>query len=150
LLWEDRVVRSGLVAGLVALGACHSANEVVANTDIRVVSPTIIELRTGEVQTVHGLKIGFDQVGSDSRCPSRAACVWAGNAEVELQISPTRGDGPTHRLVLNTGVDPKFGEALGLRLTLLALSPYPEVPGGIAQDLYRARIDVRGADLAAP
>jgi len=144
------VTRFVFAAVLAVVTGCRSASELVANTDVRRLDPTTIELRAGEGRTLHGLRIDFGRVESDSRCPSTVTCVWAGNAAVELQVSPVAGDGPSHRLVLNTGLDPQTGEALGLRITLLALTPYPETPGGIGEDAYRARLDVRGADLAAP
>jgi len=135
---------------MVAVTGCRSASELVANTEVRTLDPTTIELRVGEGGTLHGLRIDFGRVESDSRCPSTVTCVWAGNAAIELQVSAVAGDGPRHRLLLNTGLDPKAGEALGVRITLLALTPYPETPSGVAEDAYRARLDVRGADLAAP
>ncbi|MEZ4589308.1 MAG: hypothetical protein R2909_23275 [Gemmatimonadales bacterium] len=142
-----RFVFVGLLA---VVSGCRSANELAANADVRALEPTTIELRPGEAHTVRGVRIDFGRVESDSRCPTTVTCVWAGNAAVELQVSAAAGSGPTQRLVLNTGLDPKDGEALGLRITLLALTPYPDAPGALEAEAYRARLEVRGADFVAP
>ncbi|MGE0552169.1 MAG: hypothetical protein AB7R55_01940 [Gemmatimonadales bacterium] len=143
------MTRFVFVAVLAALSGCRSASELAASADVRALEPTTIELRAGETRAVQGVRIDFGRVESDSRCPSTVTCVWAGNAAVELQVSGAAGGGPSRRLVLNTGLDPKDGEALGLRITLLALTPYPEVPGAIDGEAYRVRLDVRGADFVA-
>lgn len=87
--------------------------------------PAQVTLAVGESRIVGGALIRFAAVRSDSRCPIDAVCVWAGNAELELAVSPVAGDGPTHRLLLNTGVEPKSGSALGLGLAVVGLAPAP-------------------------
>lgn len=47
-----------------------------------------IELRRGTSAILpEGLKVAFDDVRSDSRCPMDAICVWAGDATVAVSLS---------------------------------------------------------------
>ena len=46
------------------------------------------DLRAGQSAVVPGgLKVTFDRVVSDSRCPIDAICVWAGEAVIALKLS---------------------------------------------------------------
>jgi hypothetical protein len=87
--------------------------------------PAEVTLEVGESRTVGSAVVHFAGVANDSRCPSDVTCVWAGNAEVQLVVSPAAGEGPSHQVLLNTGIDPRSGGALGLTLTLLDLTPTP-------------------------
>ena len=108
----------------VGLAACGTGTPPEPNPDI-VSLPATITLKVGESRTVSGAVIRFAEVKSDSRCPADVTCVWQGNAELMFAVGPAVGEGPVHAVVLNTGVDPREGGALGLRLTLTGLSPEP-------------------------
>lgn len=101
-------------------------------------------LKVGEERLVNGAIVGFAEVKSDSRCPEDVQCVWAGNAEVGFVVGPAVGEGRSYSIVLNTGIEPRSGSALGLNLTLLKLSPEPvsTTPTGA----YQAEIRI----IAAP
>jgi hypothetical protein len=66
------------------------------------------ELKDGQSVSFDGgrLRIRFVRVASDSRCPVDVECVWAGNAEVllELRLKGRRG---TKTLRLNTNASPE-------------------------------------------
>jgi hypothetical protein len=52
----------------------------------------VFELRAGASATLQdGLKVTFDGVRSDSRCPMDALCVWAGDAVVAVRLSHAAG-----------------------------------------------------------
>lgn len=51
-----------------------------------------------------GLKVIFNKVANDSRCPIGATCVSAGNAEINLGVKV--GNKPTQYIVLNTNKKP--------------------------------------------
>lgn len=43
-------------------------------------------LTPGESAMVDGVRITFERVGQDSRCPPDVTCIWAGDAEVKLTV----------------------------------------------------------------
>ena len=54
----------------------------------RVANDKPFELRVGDAAlTTDDLRMRFDAVRSDSRCPSDALCVWAGEAVIALTLS---------------------------------------------------------------
>lgn len=82
------------------------------------------DLRVGEEAAVAGtdVRIRFDGVRQDSRCPTGVQCVWSGDAEAALRI--TTPAGPTN-LVLHTNVDPRSANASGHLIRLETLRPHP-------------------------
>jgi hypothetical protein len=94
-------------------------------------------LRAGQsAQTGDGaLRIGFESVSADSRCPKGERCVWAGDATVRIwlqrrtgakewiELHTTNGDGPGVRLLRLDPV-PIAGKVLAQRdyVATLALS----------------------------
>lgn len=104
------------------------------------------ELQAGEVVRFDGgrLRIRFARVASDSRCPVDVDCVWAGNAEVllELRASGRRG---TKTVRLNTNPSPERpGEAQYGRYTikLTGLAPQPRKNRKMKARQYRATVMV--------
>lgn len=99
-----------------------------------------ISIRYGEEVAVSGsvLRVAFEQVLSDSRCPVDVECVWQGNAEVELGIRA--GMGPTHPLRLNTALDPRFADWNDVRIRLLELKPAPRSDTRIQLEDYTVRL----------
>lgn len=85
-----------------------------------------------------GVRVRFLRVAGDSRCPRQAQCVWAGDAQVVLEVAPGDGDAAEYTLHTNEGSGPR-SLVLGRReLALLRLEPWPEMPGGVAGEDYRA------------
>ncbi|MET0519104.1 MAG: hypothetical protein ABW005_09745 [Burkholderiaceae bacterium] len=86
-------------------------------------------LRVGEsAQSADGaLRIGFDGVSADSRCPTGEQCVWAGDASVRIWLQ--QGAGPRERREMRVapGASPSSAALPGrdLELRLLRLEPYP-------------------------
>ncbi|MBV9926189.1 MAG: hypothetical protein JOZ96_14310 [Acidobacteria bacterium] len=66
------------------------------------------ELKAGQSVNHDGgrLRIRFVRVASDSRCPVDVECVWAGNAEVILELR-VKGQRGTKTLRLNTNAGPE-------------------------------------------
>ena len=120
----------GLVAAAFALlaAACTSDGSVVAIGDE-------FTLRAGE--TVHlegGWDVALDAVTDDSRCPTDATCIWAGEATVHLRAA---GDGGALPLTVVFGPRTSPVAAFdGLALTVLALGPAPRSTITIAPDAY--------------
>lgn len=100
------------------------------------------ELKYGEtkINTDYGLSISLDSVLNDSRCPSKAVCVWAGNAEVRFVYLK---DNNSVKFVLNTLPTFRTDSLInGYRIKLINLSPYPEIAGSIKQSEYKAEITI--------
>jgi hypothetical protein len=68
----------------------------------------------------------FVHVVSDSRCPPKVNCVWAGDAVLELRVFKGK---QTQALTLHTGLEPRSATVMGLKLTLQKLEPAKGVPG---------------------
>jgi hypothetical protein len=101
-----------------------------------------IEIKLGGEKKVEGadLRIAFDRVSEDSRCPDGAQCVWEGNARVRLVARNSKGE--CAEFDLNTGVQPveyQFGE---YTIRLANLAPHPSVKGELRPSDYRATIVV--------
>lgn len=78
--------------------------------------------------------VRFTAVTSDSRCPSNAQCVWAGDATVVFLV------GGTQQVALHTEAGNTSAIIAGRKITLLRLAPTPAVGKAIAQGDYVATI----------
>jgi hypothetical protein len=98
-------------------------------------------VRVGQTIVVSGIRLRFNAVQSDSRCPSDVVCVWAGDAVANLRVELNCDcDGPSFELKLHTNLQPKSGTAYSFRVELLHLEPYPSVSSPIKDDAYSAWI----------
>ena len=102
------------------------------------------KLRGGRAVTLEGgrLRVRFASVASDSRCPADANCVWAGNAEVLIEVGAKSGKGKK-TLRLNTNASPERpGEGRYGRYTvkLVGLTPQPRAGRKIKAGEYTATL----------
>lgn len=101
-------------------------------------------IKVGRTLTLKGetLRLRFVKVAADSRCPKNVDCVWAGNAEVLIEVG--NGGAMSRRtLSLNTNAGQgRAGEATYGRYTvkLVSLSPYPSNTRKIRQNQYVATL----------
>jgi hypothetical protein len=101
-------------------------------------------IKVGRTVTLKGetLRLRFVKVAADSRCPTGVECVWAGNAEVLIEVS-AGGARSRKTLSLNTNAGQgRAGEAAYRRYTvkLVGLSPYPSSTRKIRQGQYVATL----------
>lgn len=89
------------------------------------------------VNSSHRLKIEFEDVANDSRCPKEARCIWAGNAELKFRFS---SDTNSEKIGLNTNIAPKDYQKLGYAITLKKLSPPKSTAKPIEKEDYTATI----------
>ena len=94
------------------------------------------QLRLDRDRTVHGdgcdaLRITFDGVGEDSRCPTGVQCVWAGDAAAAfvLERAPAA---PIHRTLHTNGRFERQVEYEGFVIWLEDIKPYPKAGASIA------------------
>ena len=101
------------------------------------------ELKVGtEAQLAPGVSLQFLEVTGDSRCPASVQCIQAGEATVRVQLSVS-GQGRLLELSTNpTPPHPSETSALGYRVKLLDVAPYPATPGRIDPMRYSARLQV--------
>ena len=99
-----------------------------------------IVLEYGEDIRLEGsvLRLSFGEVLEDSRCPLDVTCVWEGNGRVVIGLAA--GTGPTHALILNTGLEPLSVVQSGIRVTLLELTPAPDSGSSILPEDYAVRL----------
>ena len=88
-----------------------------------------------------GLRITFASVKEESRCPKGVTCVWAGNAQILIEVS--KDDGASAALQLNTNVNPKSGRYSGYELSLEKLDPYPTANEQLKPSDYEATLILR-------
>lgn len=136
-----------LCVGTAALLGCARATPEGSQGDGEAVRVTLgqeFELRVGQRAAVEGegFTVRFDSVANDSRCPTDVDCVWAGNAEVMIEVA---GDGDPARLMLNThGGEQYPTEARHgpYTVALVALSPLPSGDSPVAAEEYMATLVV--------
>jgi hypothetical protein len=135
---------AALVLGL-ALVACHT--EQAAAKPLEINLNQVFALKGGQEATINGedLRLRFDEVLEDSRCPKSVECFWTGQARIALLVEPT-GRGET-TLELNTNPAPGLNDQTArldeFTITMKSLEPYPQTPdGSIALEDYRATLTV--------
>jgi hypothetical protein len=104
-----------------------------------------VGLRVGQVLEVGDLplRIRFEGVASDSRCPADVVCVWEGDAGVVLRIMAGGGAGET--VEVHTALEPRDHSAAGYVISLETLAPEPMSGSSIPQAEYLATIRVSTA-----
>ena len=124
--------RLGVSALLCSLWACTYAG---ASTSEAGGGERELALAVGESAALGECRIGLVRLVADSRCPEGMTCVWAGDAEVELELSCS---GNSHELRLHTNLEPREAEIEGWHVELLAVDPAPRAD--TAQDASAVRV----------
>jgi hypothetical protein len=131
-------MRALLIVAVLALDAC-SGNPTQPD---RVPKGQPFELRVGNAAlTTDDVRIRFDTVRSDSRCPMDALCVRAGEAVIALTIGRT-GEVPVGR-ELETTPARASTTFQNFTITLSSLAPYPRSDRQIQPGDYVATLVVR-------
>jgi len=99
------------------------------------------KIKNGKEAVVRGEKLSIRvQSISDSRCPTGATCIWAGNGEVVIKVDKKNKKQVV--ATLNTSTEPKEVAYRGFKIKLIALSPYPGINQSIDPKNYEATIVV--------
>ena len=126
-----------VVLCLLAAAACDESptGPTVALDERFTLSPrTVAAVRDQDV------RVQFDQVTGDSRCPADAICIQGGDALVHIRVSDRAS---TDAYVLHTGDSSQATIVHGsVRVALLELQPYPFSSRTIAPADYRATLSV--------
>lgn len=93
-----------------------------------------------EVTAKGNVRVKFLELIEDSRCPTDANCIWAGNARIKVQISKHGQRAKT--VTLNTGVNPQSVLFGGYQIKLTSLTPEPRTNIRIRRDGYVATFTI--------
>ena len=139
--------KTWLVAIILALAlvGCHSNRAVAEPTTINL--NQVFTLDGGQEATINGqnLRLRFDKVLEDSRCPKSVECFWTGQARIALLVEPN-GRGETD-LEFNTNPAPGQNNQTArvdeYTITMQSLDPYPQtIDQPIPLEDYRATLTV--------
>ena len=100
-------------------------------------------LKVGQAALIRpgGLKVTFQRVLEDSRCPEGVNCVWAGNARIAVALS--RAGGKPTPVELNTDLEPRQRAYLQYEVKLLGLSPLPREGKRVDEKSYSVTLLVK-------
>jgi len=108
-------------------------------------SPSLNEeftLAPGQSATVNGtnVRLTFDRVKEDSRCPTDVTCIWEGDAVVVLKVRAAAEEAT--REVHTQGGDTRSRKARAgdYMVTLVRLDPAPRSTAPIEAPAYRATL----------
>ena len=111
---------------------------------------TEVTLRPGEVTAVAStpLRIGFDRVAADSRCPATALCIQSGDALVVFNVSLAGSGAAEIRLRTISGATGQdlVASVGGYELFIAGLQPSPETTTPIPSTDYRVTVSVSRRD----
>lgn len=136
-----------IVASL-AFAACSTAGPTA--TAVLVIGEALT-LRVGETAQARdgGLRLGFNGVTADSRCPKGEQCVWAGDATARVWLQQGAGAKEAGELHTSAGAA-QSARLLGYEVRLLRLDPYPITGKPIAQADYIATLLLSRSSTDAP
>jgi hypothetical protein len=127
-----------LLALLLAAAGCSG----IPTQPDRIAAGQPFDLAVGQTAvTSDGLRVRFDQVRSDSRCPMDALCVRAGEAEIGLTLSQP-GAAAAGRELQTAPDDLAHASYSGFTITLSQLQPYPRSDRAIQPADYLATLVV--------
>lgn len=124
-------------------GAAHGVTRRAGAAEVPRVGREF-KVRAGRAVTLAGesLRIRLTRVASDSRCPTGVDCVWAGNAEVLVEVgAKNRRVSKTLRLNTNASPErPAEDKYRGYTVKLVRLDPYPRANRKVRQGEYTATL----------
>ncbi len=128
----------GLWIALALAGCSAGASQVTAPSSVSLGQP--FQLPAGKTTALPSekIRITFDRVKEDSRCPSGVQCVWAGQAVIVVALLPPVGGLVSKDLTL--GPTPVTIDSF--QIELRALDPSPTADGPVAPSAYVATLVV--------
>jgi len=89
------------------------------------------------------LKILFDKITEESRCPEGTTCVWEGQVKVQLTVK-TKGGSQQVEIIRKGKQKENVMEKVGNHtIYLMAVNPYPKSGEKISQEDYRISLVVK-------
>ena len=135
------------VAALITAAACNSGrldDPLLANNNGRSTLPTEITLAPGMYADIASanLRIIFDNVVSDSRCPTSVLCIWAGSATIQLTTSRISDEKKLTPVTLATETGRDTITVYGQPLRLVRVDPTLTTTDPLPQSSYRMTLRV--------
>ena len=98
-------------------------------------------LAPGQTAQIDGaaLRVTFESVSADSRCPVDVTCVWEGDAVVIVSVQAT-GSARVQRELHTSGRYPTEAEAGDYRVRLVEVAPVPRAGASPAPGDYRVTL----------
>ena len=125
-----RILFIPLITCLFFVGSCSKTNDASSPEESSLTaraggSERGIQITLGTcyntIIETDSIRVCFDEVLVDCRCPKKVTCVWAGYAEVQLTIT-VNGTTETHAL---STLGPNSTVISGYEFTFVDLLPYP-------------------------
>jgi hypothetical protein len=89
------------------------------------------------------IRLCFDSLISDSRCPANAICVWAGSALAKFSLTKNGESTSFNLATLKYGSYNKDTVIMGYKIEFVNLSPYPgTVSTPVPADRIKAEIKI--------
>ena len=107
-------------------------------------------LSPGQTAAVSGtnVRLTFDRVSEDSRCPTDVTCIWEGDAVVVLKVKAEAEEATREVHTQGGEARPRQAPAGDYVVTLIRLEPAPRSTGAIEPSAYRATLRVGRAESA--
>jgi len=151
--WARRIKRPGMIrlwqvamVLAVVLTGCQQAQEARAD-DVEFHLNEVFVLAGGQDAVIadEKLRMRFDEVLEDSRCPAQVECFWTGQARIAVDVQPASST-PT-RATFNTNPAPdqnvQTAQVGAYVIELISLDPYPQTPDDTFDlEQYRATLEV--------
>ena len=132
-----------VIAPLLFLAACASGGGTAPTSPTPAVDEEFV-LAPGQTAVVKdtGIRVTFDRVREDSRCPTDVTCIWEGDAVVVLRVKASADE--VTREVHTQGDPPRSRQAPAgdFVVTLVRLDPAPRSTSAVDPASYRATLRV--------
>lgn len=99
------------------------------------------DVKPAEVVTIQGLRITFEGVAEDSRCPTGTQCAWAGDAAATFTLEKPPA-AARHSTLHTNGRFERHVTVDAFVVRLEDIKPYPKEGAAIAPGDYRATLVV--------
>lgn len=108
----------------------------LVETQAQTIQQLKLAVKNQKTVTKDKLTVKFVSVIEDSRCPTGANCIWAGNAKIQIKI--TNRKGVSKIFELNTNLEPQTVKFEGYEIKLGALIPHPKADTPTDTNSYTA------------
>jgi hypothetical protein len=136
-----QLIAALLITGLAACsGNTATTPDATAQTNQQVAQREIgraFDMKIGETIAVGDLRLTFQRVVNDSRCPIDAVCVWAGDAEIALRIEQ---GSQAAVAALHSHLEPRRTVWNGYTIQLVSIAPSLSASSPVDPSQYRAQL----------
>lgn len=133
-------MRALFLLATLGIGLCGQPRPFDPEIEVPLGDPFVLRIEQSATIAGTPLRLEFEEVLEDSRCPADVTCVWQGNARLRLAAS-VRGEEPV-QVELNTGLEPRAATAHGFEIALEQVQPTPASARSIAASDYLATLRV--------